>query len=91
MKEIIERASQRGFTHWATINGTKLQFMDRWGINLFVNTETNEFEMAWNIPYTIFQITCPSCSPFSNEDHFQKTYVKFKRTVRKCRDTLEEE
>ena len=91
MKNIKDLATQRGFEQWAIIGGRTSQFMDRWGINLFVNMETEGFEFAWGIPGTIFQITCPSCSPFSNEEHFKNMYIKFKRTVRKCRDALEDD
>lgn len=90
-EEIKNLAEERGFTHWATLGGSRLQFMDRWGINLFVNIEKEEFEFAWMIPKSIFQIICPSCSPFSNNEHFSKMYRNFKKTVRTMQYALEEE
>lgn len=57
------------------------QFMDKQGINLFVNFDTGEFYMKWLIPNTIFKIECPKCSPISNVEHFEKMYKKFKLCV----------
>ena len=89
-EEIRELAEKRGFSLWATLGGKKLQMMDRDGINLSVDPETLEFELAWVIPKSIFQISCPKCSPFTNEEHFDKMYRKFKQTIRIYKEAIEE-
>ncbi len=85
-----ELAEKRGFSLWATLGGKKLQMMDRDGVNLIVDPETQEFELAWAIPKSIFQISCPKCSPFTNEEHFNKMYRKFKQTVRIYKEAIGE-
>lgn len=73
-----------GFSVWAIIRQGESrihQFMDKQGINLFVNFDTGEFYMKWLIPHTVFTIECPNCSPISNVVHFEKMYEKFKRYV----------
>jgi hypothetical protein len=89
-EETRELAEKRGFSLWATLGGKKLQMMDRDGINLIVDPETQEFELAWVIPKSIFQISCPKCSPFTNEEHFNKMYRKFKQTIRIHKEAIEE-
>ena len=89
-EETRELAEKRGFSLWATLGGKKLQMMDRDGINLIVDPETQEFELAWIIPKSIFQISCPKCSPFTNEEHFNKMYRKFKQTIRIYKEAIEE-
>lgn len=89
-EETRKLAEERGFSLWATLGGRRLQLMDRYGINLIVDPETQEFEMAWVIPKSIFQISCPKCSPFTNEEHFNKMYHKFRQTVIACKEAIEE-
>ena len=89
-EETRELAEKRGFSLWATLGGKKLQMMDRDGINLIVDPETQEFELAWVIPKSIFQISCPKCSPYTNEEHFNKMYRKFKQTIRIYKEAIEE-
>ena len=89
-EEIRELAEKRGFSLWATLGGRKLQMMDSYGINLIVDPETQEFELAWVIPKSIFQINCPKCSPFSNEEHFNNMYRKFKQVVRIYKEAIGE-
>lgn len=75
-----------GFVQWAIMNrgdSRVYQFMDEQGINLFVDFNTGEFYMKWNIPKTLFTIECPKCSPISNVEHFEKMYNKFKLYVTK--------
>lgn len=75
-------AESRGFGLWAILDGgRRLQLMDKRGINLIVNQETLEFEFAWMVPHSICQITCPKCSPFTNDDHFNKIYRQFRGVV----------
>lgn len=89
-EETRKLAEKRGFSLWATLGGKKLQMMDRDGINLIVDPETQEFELAWAIPKSIFQISCPKCSPFTNEEHFSKMYYKFKQTIRIYKEAIDE-
>ena len=89
-EETRELAEKRGFSLWATLGGRKLQMMDHYGINLIVDPETQEFELAWGIPRSIFQINCPKCSPFSNEEHFNNMYRKFKQIVRIYKEAIDE-
>ena len=88
--EVKALAEKRGFVLWATYRDGRLQFMDRFGINITVQPETASFELGWIIPKSIFTIDCPSCSPFDNDEHFNKIYRKFKRNVWICRDALED-
>ena len=88
-EEVKILAKERGLELWATY-GDKLQFMDRYGINITVMPETASFEMGWMVPNSIFIISCPSCSPFDNDEHFKGMYRKFKRTIWTCRDALAE-
>ena len=90
-EEVKALAEKRGLTLWATYGDGRLQFMDRYGINITVMPETASFEMGWMVPKSIFTINCPACSPFDNDEHFHKMYKKFKRTVWTCRDVLMEE
>ena len=80
----VEFARSKGFDHWATLGGKELQFMDECGINLFIDPEKKTFRFAYLIPNSIFQLICPDCSPFYNEEHFNKIYRKFKKEVVEC-------
>ena len=84
-------AKKRGLDLWATFGDGRLQFMDNYGINFIINPQNDSFELSWMIPNTIFTINCPSCSPFSDDNHFHKFYRKFKRVVWTCKDALFEE
>ena len=79
--EVISYAKLKGFTLWATVHkGERLQFMDERGINLWVNLSDNSFEMAFIVPYSVFELRCPKCSPFGG-NHFDNMYQKFRTTV----------
>lgn len=80
----VDFAKSKGFTHWATLNGIKLQFMDVRGINLFIDPEEKTFRFEYLVPKSIFRFICPECSPFDNEKHFDNIYRKFKREVVDC-------
>lgn len=82
--QAIELANKKGFQLWATFGNSELQFLDKLGINLYVNPEKNTFRLAYLIPKSIFQFNCPECSPFTNEEHFDKMYRKFKKEVVEC-------
>ena len=82
--EIISLARERGFDLYATLGGTRLQFMDELGVNLLVTIENLEFELLYLVPTSIFRFVTPTCSPFDNEEHFNKMYRKFKREVIEC-------
>jgi hypothetical protein len=73
------------FTLWSTATtekGKSYHYMDSLGINIIFNEWDQSFELKWLIPRSIFTIECPSCSPYSNKEHFQKIYLKFQRTIR---------
>jgi hypothetical protein len=80
-----ELAKHFEFTLWSTANtekGKAYQYMDPIGINIIFNEWDQIFELKWLIPKSIFTIECPSCSPYTNKEHFQKIYLKFWRTIR---------
>ena len=82
---IEELAKEFDFTLWATFNradGKSYQYMDALGINIIFNEADQSFELKWMIPRSIFTIECPSCSPYTNKEHFRKIYLKFWRTIR---------
>jgi hypothetical protein len=76
-----ELAAQFEFTLWATMN-TAQGKADPIGINVIFNEWDQSFELKWLIPKSIFTIECPSCSPYTNKEHFKKIYLKFWRTIR---------
>lgn len=81
MEELVK---EYGFTLWATANtvqGKSYQYMDSQGINIIFNEWDRSFELKWLIPRSIFTIECPSCSPYTNKEHFQKIYNQFWRTI----------
>lgn len=80
-----ELAAQFELTLWATMNteqGKVYQYMDPIGINVIFNEWDQSFELKWLIPKSIFTIECPTCSPYTNKEHFQKIYLKFWRAIR---------
>ena len=80
-----ELAKEFNLTLWATANtakGKSYQYMDPIGINVIFNELDQSFELKWLIPKSIFTIGCPSCSPYTNKEHFKKIYLKFWRTIR---------
>lgn len=72
------------FQQWSIITtaGSKkvYHFIDKYGINLNVS-EDNQFEFAFVVPKSIFQLQCPECSPFTNKEHFRNMYRKFRKIV----------
>jgi hypothetical protein len=84
MIEIEELAKDFEFTLWSTCNssnGKSYQYMDKQGINIIFNEWDQSFELKWLIPRSIFTIECPSCSPYTNKEHFTKIYTKFWKTI----------
>ena len=65
-----------------TEKGKAYQYMDPIGINIIFNDWDQSFKLKWLIPKSIFAVECPSCSPYTNKEHFQKIYLKFWRTIR---------
>ena len=82
--EIISLAEGKGFQMYATLGGTRLQFIDEFGINLIVDIDNLEFELLYLVPKSIFRFITPKCSPFNNEEHFKSMYRKFRKEVREC-------
>lgn len=88
-----ELAKQFELTLWCTANteqGKSYQYMDPIGINIIFNEWDQSFELKWLIPKSIFTIECPSCSPYTNKEHFQKIYLKLWRTIRAWNSNMPE-
>ena len=88
-----ELAKEFDLTLWSTantVNGKYYQYMDPIGINIIFNEWDQSFELKWLIPKSIFTIECPSCSPYTNKEHFQRTYLKFWRTIRAWNSNMPE-
>ena len=81
VEKLLEEYGTR-FGLWAILSGGQeaYQFMDKGGINLKVYSD-NSFDFSYIIPGTIFQLTCPRCSPVTNQEHFMKMYRKFRKIV----------
>ena len=82
--EIEKIAENNGFELWAVLPGGKVyQFIDGMGVNLIVhlNEDNTEFELKTKVPSTIFEITCPKCSPFNDGAHFRTMLRKFRRII----------
>lgn len=77
-KELIEYYD---FTIWAIINNEEFQCMDEQGINININWDTKDFRFRYTVPKTIFTVECPKCSPFTNREHFDKMYQKFREVI----------
>ncbi len=93
MAMIEEIASKFEFTLWSTSNtsqGKSYHYMDPIGINIIFNDWDQSFELKWLIPKSIFTIECPSCSPYTNQEHFQRIYLKFWRTIRAWNSNMPE-
>lgn len=67
-------------------NITALHFMSepsavqpQYGCTIY--PETYEFEFTYSIPGGI-RLSTPKCSPFQNEDHFDKICARFESAVR---------
>lgn len=78
-------ANKFELTCWSTSTtpkGKSYTYMDPIGINIVFNEWDQSFELKWLIPKSIFVIECPSCSPYTKIEHFQKIYLKFWRMIR---------
>ena len=58
--------------------------MSKEGIALMVYPKTNEWELQFVLPYSIFTFNCPKCGSFDDDEHFNKFYKKFKKEVIEC-------
>ena len=79
-----ELANEHELTLWATSNGKNGKsyiYMSAHGINVVFNEWDQSFEFKWAIPRSIFTIECPSCSPYTNKEHFNRMYIKFWKTI----------
>ena len=79
-----EIAKEHELTLWATSNseqGKSYIYMDNRGINVIFNEWDQSFEFKWMIPRSIFTIECPTCSPYTNKEHFAKMYGQFERLI----------
>lgn len=79
-----EFAKEHDLTLWATSNsshGTSYIYLNKHGINVVFHEWDQSFEFKWNVPRSIFTIECPTCSPYTNKEHFNKMYNKFERLI----------
>lgn len=79
-----ELAKEHNLTLWATSNSDKGKsyiYMSDNGINVIFNEWDQSFEFKWMIPRSIFTIECPTCTPYTNKEHFDKMYNQFWRTI----------
>jgi hypothetical protein len=77
IKELAEKYSLILWSTRKTDKGNSYQYMDKLGVNVMFNDWDNSFEFMWIIPKSIFNISCPNCSPYTNKEHFEKMYQKF--------------
>lgn len=82
----MERLAEKfELTLWSTCSNTQGKsyiYMDPLGINIIFNDWDQSFEFKWMIPKSIFTIECPNCSPYTNEEHFTRLYLKFWKMIR---------
>ena len=91
-KEIEEKMQERGFTSYAVINNTQIQFISAHMydykievskreqmpvINVVVNLETEEFYCLYNVPSSINMLKTPICGSVMNDKHFDRIVSKF--------------
>lgn len=50
--------------------------------NCTIYPGTNEFEFTYEVPGSINRLVTPKCSPFANEEHFNRMGTKFGQMVR---------
>lgn len=85
-KQYIENWLEgNGFSKWAVCRNsydTEDQYMDKDGINLWINWESGAFRFAWLIPQSVFKIVSGDMSPVYRINHLDKMYTKFLREVR---------
>ena len=79
-----ELAKEHNLTIWATCNteqGKSYIYMGSQGINVIFNEWDQSFEFKWAIPRSIFTIDCPTCTPYTKKEHFNRMYGQFWRTI----------
>jgi hypothetical protein len=79
-----ELAKEHELTLWATSSseqGKSYIYLSNRGINVVFNDWDQSFEFKWAVPRSIFTIECPTCSPYTNKEHFNKMYNQFERLI----------
>ena len=83
-KIVVEKwLEENGFSQWCICcHSNEVQYMDREGVNLWINWESGDFRFAWVIPKSVFKIVSGGMSPVWRLDHLDKMYTKFLMEVR---------
>lgn len=92
-KEIRELASNRGFTLYASAGSSDI-FMDTEveGISLTYYYDTDEFELSYMIPHSIFSIKSPDrIGSFSSDNQWNRMINKIRYIVNKYNQSEESE
>ena len=79
-----ELAREHELTLWATnndANGKSYIYLSSHGINVISHEWDKSFEFKWAVPKSIFTIECPTCTPYTNREHFNKMYNQFERLI----------
>ena len=56
-----------------------------------VYPDSNEFDFTYIVPHSINKLNVPKCSPFTDEDQFNRICVKFESAVRALYQAFPEE
>lgn len=63
--------------------------VDKYHINLSYYPQSDDWELTYIVPRTFFTFNTGKLGSFSNEEHFNKFYKKFKKEVIECWSNLE--
>lgn len=90
MQTLVDKYELSLFATSTTPKGKQFIYIDQFGINVVFNEWDKSFELTWIVPNTIFQLTCPNCSPYDYPGHFDRMYKKFVNIVADFKWSLEE-
>ena len=80
-QEAEQLIRERGFRIWAILGEKnsrlwmKVELISLWTGGRIISVS------AWMVPRSIFQVTCPECSPFSWDKQFYRMYGRFKNLI----------
>ena len=80
---LTESFGAEEFVLHSVANKVDATFIDKQGINVIVRLDDNRFELKYRVTRSIFELDCPTCSPFldgpeKKYNQFEKMYTKFK-------------
>lgn len=95
--DIEDLISSRGFSimnyGMGEIEGKRtkvsISSVDKHHINLLYYVQSDNWELTYIVPGTIFTFNTGKLGSFSNDEHFNKFYKKFKKEVIECWSNLE--